>query len=138
MRSARAKMRAYVSTLRPVQRALLATAWFAAVGVVFHYLIQIGETEPVGWSLVTISPLFGVATYLDATGRDPYLASVMLGLGIGGVLFWTLAVLSGGLPVKSAGDVLAVAFIVAIPIASIGFGVEKLRRRRKSETGALS
>lgn len=75
------------------------------------------------WTFVAAAPVIGLFTYLLATGRLRLIAVALIGIGLGGLLFWTLILVSGTIPITGRADYVYITLIFAIPAASLGLGV---------------
>lgn len=112
----------------PVGRALASAAIFAAFGVAVRFVWGAFDPEMRSWSMVAAAPLMGLVTYLQAVGKPRQLGRFFVGFGILGILFWTVAIAIGTLPVEARIDWFWVAIIYAFPTACIVLGFRELRK----------
>ena len=111
----------------PIRRALAATATFAAFGLAVRFIGGTFDPDLRSWSLVVIAPLFGMAAYVRATGRDPYPPKLMIGFGVGTLLMYTAVFAFGGLP-STLSEWAMWAFVLSFPVLILVLGIRKLRR----------
>lgn len=117
----------------PLHQALWSTALMAAFGLAVRFIWGAFDPEMRKWTFVAIAPLMGVATYLQSTGRIRLLAAGLMGLGLGGLLFWTLVLLSSQIPITGPADYVLIAIVFAFPAAAVGLGWWQLRQSDRSE-----
>jgi len=122
----------------PLHQALWSTAIMAAFGLAVRFIWGAFDPEMRKWTFVAIAPFLGVATYLQSTGRVRLLAAGLMGLGLGGLLFWTLVLLSGQIPITGPADYVFIAFIFAFPVTAVGLGWRQLRRSDRSKASPPS
>jgi len=107
-------------------------AIFAAFGVAVRYVWAAFDPEMHSWSIVAAAPLMGLVTYLQAVGKPRQLGRFFVGFGFLGILFWTVAIAIGTLPIEARGDWFWVAFIYAFPTACIVLGLRDLKKPHAS------
>jgi hypothetical protein len=117
-----------MKALSPIQQGFVATLWFAAVGLLFRF--GYGAIDPEGrtWAVVAIAPLFGLARYVHATGRNPFPPELMIAIGYIGALVYARGFVRDGLP-GPLGEWVLWGLIVALPLGLMGWGIIKIRQR---------
>lgn len=115
----------------PMHQALRSTALMAAFGLALDFIWAAYDPEVKKWDLVATAPVIGLLVYLQATGRLRLIAVGLIGLGLGGLLFWTLILLSGSIPITGRADYAYITLIFAFPALLLGLGVWQLRKLRK-------
>lgn len=116
----------------PIHQALWSTALVAVLGLAVRFIWGAYDPEMRRWTFVALAPLIGLLSYLQSTGRHRLISVGLVGLGIGGSLFWTAILLSGRMPVTSRADYGYITLILAFPIACIGLGWWQLRKQAVS------
>ena len=112
----------------PVHQALWSTGLMVIFGLAVRFVWGAIDPDMRKWTFVTLAPLLGVFTYLQATGRLRLIAVGLVGLGLGGLLFWTLILAWGGMPITGQADYVYIAIIFAFPLACVGLGWWQLRK----------
>lgn len=120
----------------PVHQAL----WSAGLIVVFALVVWLiwGVVDPEmrSWSLLGLAPVMGLFTYLQATGRHRLIAISLMGIGLGGLLFWAIVLISGAKPITGRADYAYIAFILLVPVGCFALGWMMLRRLRPRSPSA--
>ena len=118
----------FFKALSPIQEALFATLWFALGGLLLRFGYGALDPEFQSWAMVAIAPLFGLARYVQATGRNPFPPEMMIAIGYVGILVYVRGFMKDGLP-GPVGAWIFWGLIVALPVGLIVWGVIKIRRR---------
>lgn len=121
----------------PLRQALWSTALMAAFGLAVRFIWGAHDPEMRQWTFVAIAPLVGVTAYLQATGRLRLLARGLVGLGVAALLFWTLVLASGRIPITGRSDYVYIAIVFAFPVAAIGYGSWQLLKRVDTPRASL-
>lgn len=112
----------------PVHQALRSTGFVVIFGLAVRFIWGAFDPEMRTWTFVGLAPVAGVLAYLQATGRLRAIATALVGLGLGGLLFWTLILVWGGTPITGRADYAYIALVFAFPAASLGLGIQQLRK----------
>ncbi len=119
-----------MNTRSPLRGALRTTAFMIAVGVAYRYVGAAIDPGLQTWGIVAAAPLVGLTTYLQVSGKNSLLAALFFCLGIGALVFWTLGVTSGRMPIASRSDAFYATLVFAFPVVAIGLAVWTWRKRR--------
>jgi hypothetical protein len=125
----------FIKSGGPIQQGVVATLWFAFVGVLFRFGYSALDPESRSWAIVAIAPLFGLAGYVRATGRNPLPPELMIALGYVAILVYVRGFLRDGLP-GPLGDWILWGLIVTLPVTLIVWGVIKIRQRSATDGSA--
>jgi len=117
-----------IKALSPIRQGLVATLWFAAVGLAFRFGYGAIDPEARTWAVVAIAPLFGLARYVHATGRNPFPPELMIAIGYVGVLVYARGFVRDGLP-GPFGEWVLWGLIIALPVGLLVWGILKIRHR---------
>ncbi len=118
----------------PLRQAIVSTCVLAAIGVGIRYTWGAFDSEMRNWSIAATAPIVGLFTYLHASGRLAAVATMLVTMGIGGLILWTAVLLFDWIPTTRA-DVPYVIGVFAFPALALGLGLyqrRQLRRARQS------
>jgi len=118
----------------PLRQAVVATVVFAVLGVAMRYIGGAIDPDMRSWGMVALSPVSGLYTYRNASGRHRAIANLFVALGVFGLVFWVAMVLSGRLPATRE-DIPSLLVVFAFPVAALVLG---LRRSRSVSRGQSS
>lgn len=114
----------------PLRQALRSTAVMAVFGLAYRYIGGAIDEGLRTWAIVGVSPLAGIFTYLESSGRRRLFAKAVIGLGVAGLLFWTWALRWGSLKAPEPSEYGYVALIFLFPLVAVALGWRMLRRER--------
>lgn len=115
----------------PLRQALRATMAFALAAVVIRLMWGAFDPEVRSYSLVALAPLGGLLAYLYESGRRSAIATLLIGIGIGGLIFWTWMLRSNRWPTTPE-DLPYVIVVFAFPAAALGMGLYQRRQLRRT------
>jgi len=101
-------------------------------GLAVRFVWGAYDPEMRTWTFVALAPMMAVITYSQATRRHRLIAVGLIGLGLGGLLFWAVVLMSGAMPVTTRADYAYITFIVLLPVGCIALGWRMLRKLRTS------
>jgi hypothetical protein len=102
------------------------------VGLAYRIISGAFDPEGRSWAVVMAAPLAGLFIYLHLSRRESLLAALLIGVGLGALVFWSLILAWGGLPITGGADYLVIAFILSFPVACVWLG---WRQWRAAKTG---
>jgi hypothetical protein len=115
----------------PLRQALIATGKIAVLGVIIRYVWGAYDPEMRTWAFAAAAPVAGLHTYLQASGRLGALATMLIAMGIGGLLLWTAVLLFGWIP-TTRGDIPYVIGVFAFPAGALALGLYQRRQLRSA------
>lgn len=116
----------------PLRQALWSTGLMVVFALIVWFIWGLYDPEMRSWSLLGLAPVMGVFTYLQATRRHRLIALGLIGVGLGGLLLWTILLMSGAKPITSRADYAYIAFILLMPVGCFMLGWMMLRKLRAS------
>ena len=109
----------------PLHQALVATAGMAVFGLIVGLIW--GIFDPLmRWVFVAISPLLGIITYLQASGRRRGMAALTLGIGLVTSAFWIYMMTTGRLEPAGVVEIVLFALIITLPLVMTLYGWRSL------------
>ncbi|MDP1860089.1 MAG: hypothetical protein Q8K82_15545 [Gemmatimonadaceae bacterium] len=116
----------------PLLQAVWSTGVMAFVGLLYRFIGGAFDPEMRSWAVVAAAPLVGLLVYLQRTRRDSMVAALLLALGLGGLLFWTVVLATGAVPITGQGDFFFIALIFAFPLGCTWLGWRQWRKVRSA------